>query len=173
MRARKALNDSGGNPTSHSHLRAVAITGTPRAGAIPMPCVRLARSSSGRTACSSTCCRTVRRTAGNSIIAKLAPIQRRVPPPNGINVYGAGRSRKRSGEKRIGSGYNSGDRCTPTIDAVTIVPAGSRYPPSSNGALSFREAASIGGRTRNVSLTTAVRYSSEPSSRQRVSTSGW
>jgi hypothetical protein len=45
------------------------------------------------------------RTVFISKIAKLAPRQRRTPPPNGIHVYvPAGDSRKRSGLKRSGSG---------------------------------------------------------------------
>ena len=40
-----------------------------------------------------------------SNIAKLAPRQRRTPPPNGIQVYvPAGCSRKRSGRNASGSG---------------------------------------------------------------------
>ena len=46
-----------------------------------------------------------RRTAAISNSAKLAPRQRRIPPPNGIQLYvPAGDSRKRSGRKRCGSG---------------------------------------------------------------------
>ncbi len=48
-------------------------------------------------------CITVRMTVLISIMAKLAPMQRRSPPPNGMNVYGAGRSKNRSGRKRCGS----------------------------------------------------------------------
>jgi hypothetical protein len=40
-----------------------------------------------------------------SNIAKLAPRQRRTPPPKGIHVYvPGGDSRKRSGRKASGSG---------------------------------------------------------------------
>jgi len=48
---------------------------------------------------------TARSTTFISKIAKLAPRQRRTPPPNGIHVYvPAGCSKNRSGRNRKGSG---------------------------------------------------------------------
>src|SRR6266536_2972453 len=54
---------------------------------------------------SSARCSTVRSTTRISNSAKAAPMQRRVPPPNGIQPYVSGpSSRKRSGRNAWGSG---------------------------------------------------------------------
>jgi hypothetical protein len=69
-----------------------------------------------------------------------------------------------------------GENCTPRVETARNVPAGRRHPPSRSGALNLSDTESTTGRHRRVSLTTAVRYSSLPStlaSRQRASTSGW
>ena len=55
---------------------------------------------------------TARSTSLISSDAKAAPTQRRVPPPNGMKVYGSGApSRKRSGLKAVGSSQTSPRRC--------------------------------------------------------------
>ena len=55
---------------------------------------------------------TARRTSFISSDAKAAPTQRRMPPPNGMKVYGSGAPlRKRSGLKAVGSSHTSGRRC--------------------------------------------------------------
>src|SRR5207237_1363335 len=74
-----------------------AMTSAPRLGVIVIA-RRVTRSGTGSAGSSRTLETIADRTACISNSAKLAPRQRRTPPPNGIQVYvPAGRSRKRSG----------------------------------------------------------------------------
>src|SRR5205814_903906 len=80
------------------------MTRTPLRGTCVMP-RRSMRSGRGSVAASSVRARIRRVTTRISWRAKLAPRQRRVPPPNGIHVYvsGASSPRNRSGRKSSGA----------------------------------------------------------------------
>ena len=84
--------------------RSATTTRQPRAGTT-VTCWTLARSGRGEAARSVTRFSTSRSTTRISTCANEAPMQRRTPPPNGIQAYdSAPPSRKRSGRNSCGSG---------------------------------------------------------------------
>ncbi len=69
--------------------------------------------SSGASSVSITkCCNTVRSTTSISTLANAAPMQRRVPPPNGTQAVGVLVPTNRYGSKRSGFGKRSALACT-------------------------------------------------------------
>ena len=77
--------------------------------------------SSGASSVSITKCRnTVRSTTSISTLANAAPMQRRVPPPNGTHAVGGLVPTNRYGSKRSGFGNTSGLACTLASATITV-----------------------------------------------------
>ena len=85
-------------------------------------------------------------------------MQRRTPPPKGIQVLVAtSPSRNRSGRKRVCSGWLASDSWARMIEAATLVPRGRSIPPIVAGAIRWRTTIGITGCSRIDSLSTASR----------------
>ncbi|CKN91988.1 Uncharacterised protein [Mycobacterium tuberculosis] len=98
----------------------------PRCGTM-MTCFSFGRSPEVVVVLNSTRRRISRRTTRISTMAKVAPRQRRLPPPNGNQVVGLKVAPTiRSGSNRSGSGYSCALACTSPIAGTTMTPAGSR-----------------------------------------------
>src|SRR5262249_42108177 len=102
--------------------------------------------------------RIARRTATPSISENPAPMHRRTPPPNGIQVLTGGFwPRNRVGSNRSGSGWLSGRLWAIRIDGPTVAPAGRSQPPTVAGRIRVRTTIGITGWSRMASLRTASR----------------
>ena len=99
---------------------------------------------------------TSRSTATPSICAKPAPMQRRTPPPNGIQVLVGGFwPRNRSGRKTSGSGWFSDFWWATMIEGPTVTPRGRSTPPMVAGRIRVRTTIGITGCRRIDSFITA------------------
>ena len=103
-------------------------------------------------------------------------MQRRTPPPNGIQVFVGGLwPRNRSGRKACGSSWLSSREWAMMIDGPTVAPAGRSKPPIVAGFIRVRTTIGMIGCSRIDSFITASSQSSSPSSAaawHRASSSG-
>ena len=95
-------------------------------------------------------------------------MQRRTPPPNGIQVLVGGFwPRNRSGRNTSGSGWWSDRAWLTMIDGPTVAPAGRSQPAMVAGFISVRATIGITGCSRIDSLSTASSQASSPSTTAR------
>ena len=127
-------------------------------------CSTRGRSGLAEGALSRTRFSTSRSTTRISTWANDAPMQRRTPPPNGIQAYDSGcSSMKRSGRNSSRLGEEVGPHVHRGDGGKHQRAGGQTWPAISVSRVSLRATSTITGRIRSVSFTTASRYSSSSS----------